>query len=70
MLNKSNSLSFTDKINNIKFNKKIDKINGNYELSNLKKENYRKYFIQKGNNLFLKEKTIEVTENLLIPKLK
>ena len=69
--NKDNNcifLSFMDKKNNIKFSKKIDKINGNYKLSDLKKENYRKYFIQKGENLFLKEKIIEITQNLLIPK--
>ena len=66
--NNCNFLSFADKINNIKFRKKIDKINGNYELKNLKKENYRKYFTQIDDNLFLNEKTVEISENLLIPK--
>ena len=48
--------------------KKIDKINGNYKLKNLKKESYRKHFVQIDDNLFLKEKNIEISENLLIPK--
>jgi len=66
--NNCNFLSFIEKKGNIKFNKKIDKINGNYELSDLNNKNYKKYFIQKGEKLFLKENTVEIAENLLIPK--
>ena len=63
-----NYLSFIEKKSNVKFNKTIDKINGNYKLSDLKNENYKKYFIRKNNSLFLNKKEIEIKENLLIPK--
>ena len=47
---------------------KIDEINGNQKLSKLKNENYKKYFLKKDNNLFLKKNVIEISENILIPK--
>jgi hypothetical protein len=66
--NKCNYLSFIEKKSDIRFNKKIDEINGNQKLSKLKNENYKKYFLKKGNNLFLKKDVIEISENILIPK--
>jgi len=66
--NNCNYLSFVEKKSDIKFNKKIDEINGNQKLSKLKNENYKKYFLKKDNNLFLKKNVTEINENILIPK--
>ena len=62
-----NFLSFGDSDNN-KFHKKVDKINGNYQLSDIKIDNYKKYFKQVNSDLFLKEESVIISENILIPE--
>jgi len=63
-----NFLQFTNNINNDRFIKKIDKINGEYNAKKIDKEKYKKYFDVYENNLELKNKITEISENLLIPR--
>jgi hypothetical protein len=65
------SLVFYDKFNKKNFLLNVDHLNSEYIYKNFKKKysyKFRDFFIEKGNNLILKNDNVEINTNIYIPK--